>query len=258
MTRRFPLLIGLLFCFIQVQAGDLLREMDFAGNIQRSHPIGQIIWLEAGQQRFLGLFTESEKTDNAAAVVILHDHGAHPDQLPLIHALRIVLPNHNWTTLSIQLPLREIGAGAADYDALFDDANARIQAAIAYLRQHGGKYIALIGYGTGAEMALYSLSQDANDLLALIAISLPLPDSGQRYARISDFIPKITLPFLDLFAEFDLPDVVDTARRRRMLAKDNPVYRQLEIYGDNHAYQHDHGMVIKRIYSWLDLTLSQN
>jgi hypothetical protein len=94
--------------------------------------------------------------------------------------------------------------------------------------------------------------------MALVAISLPLPSSSVPPAQIARFIPKIALPFLDLYAEFDLPDVVDTARQRRMLGKDNPVYRQVKMYGQNHAYQQDSALVIKRVYSWLDLMLNQN
>ncbi|QPK65540.1 DUF3530 family protein [Methylomonas sp. LL1] len=239
-------------------AGDQPRELDYAANLQRNLGMGQIVWLNAGDQKFLGLLTEAEKSDNSNAAIVLHDQGEQPDQQFLIHGLRTVLPQHNWTTLAVQLPLREIGAGAADYYPLFDEARERIRASVEFLRGKGAKNIAVIGYGMGAAMAAYSISLDPDALLALAAISLPLPDSDLPQAQIGQFIPKIALPFLDLYAEFDLPEVVDTARQRRMLAKDNPVYRQIRINGENHAYQHDPGMVIKRVYSWLALTLSPN
>lgn len=241
-----------------IWASDQKRELEYAASIEKNNTVGQIIRLQADKQEFLGLFTQAERTDNSNTVIILHDRGEQPDQLPLIHGLRSVLSQHNWSTLAIQLPLREIGAEAADYYDLFDEARHRIQSAVRYMRENGAKNIALIGYGTGAEMAAYTLSLEPDGLLALVAISLPLPASSLQQAQIAAFIPKIALPFLDLFAEFDLPDVVDTARQRRMLAKDNPVYRQVVINGETHAYQQDPTIVIKRVYSWLDLMLNQN
>ena len=253
------LLIGVVFCILpsEVWASDQRREQEYAASFEKNNPVGQIIWLNAEQQRFLGLFTQAEKTDNTNAVIVLHDSGEQPDQLPLIHGLRVVLSQHNWSTLAIQCPLHEIGADTEDYYDLFDEARDRIQAAVTYLRDNGAKNIALIGYGSGAEMAAYTLSLDPNALLALVVISLPLPASNLQQAQIGTFIPKIALPFLDLYAEFDLPDVVNTARQRRMLAKDNPVYRQIMINGETHAYQQDPAIVIKRVYSWLDLMLNQ-
>lgn len=241
-----------------VAASNQQRELEYAANLQQGADLGRAVWLDAGGQRFLALFTEAEKTDNSQAVIVLHDMGDHPDQKPLIHGLRSVLPRHGWATLSIQLPLREIGAGRQDYYGLFDEAQGRIQAAAAYLRDQGAKNIAVVGYGVGAAMAAYALSLDPGGLAAFAAISLPLPESTLPQAQIGEFIKNIALPFLDVYAEFDLPEVVDTARQRRMLGKDNPVYRQIRINGENHAYRHDPNMLIKRIYSWLALSLGPN
>lgn len=258
MRLRLLVFWGLSFLLFGVEASDQQRELDFANRLQGTISIGRMVWLTAGGQHFFALLTEAEKTDNSNAVIVLHDMSEQPDQLPLIQGLRTILPQHNWTTLAIQLPLREIGAGAQDYYGLFDEARARIQAAIEFMRKNGAKNIALVGHGMGAAMAAYAVSLDPEALFALVAISLPLPDSTLPQAQIGDFIGKIALPFLDVYAEFDLPEVADTARRRRMLAKDNPVYRQVKINGESHAYQHDPAMVIKRVYSWLALNLSPN
>ncbi len=246
---------GLIALASTAAASDLQREMDYAASIEQSHAEGRLVWLQSGQQRFLGLFIEPEKTRIAQAAVILHDQGEHPDKLPLIHGLRTVLPRHRWATLSIQLPLRETGAGSADYYALFDEAQARIEAAVKYLRDNGAKDIALIGYGKGAEMAAYTLSLKPDGLLALVAISPAMPDSRVPQAQTGDFIRKIALPILDIYAEFDLPDVLDTARERRMLAKDNPGYRQTIINGEDHHYRQDPALLIKQVYSWLAFIL---
>lgn len=254
-------LLGLLMLSVAmgaVQAGNRQRELDYANGLQQSAGQSGGVWLTSGGQPFFALFTEAEKTDNSRAVIVLHDMGEHPDQQPVVHGLRIVLPQHGWTTVSIQLPLREMGASREDYYGLFDEARGRIQAGAEYLRNRGAKNIALVGYGMGAAMAAYTLSQDPKGLDALATISLPLPDSALPQAQIGGFIKNIALPFLDVYAEFDLPEVADTARQRRMLGKDNPVYRQIRINGENHAYRHDPMMLIKRIYSWLALSLGPN
>jgi len=238
-----------------VAASDQQRELDYATSIERSLVLGRLVWLEADQQRFLGLLTESEKTRNTHAAIVLHDQGDHPDKLAIVHGLRTELPKHNWATLAIQLPLREVGAGTVEYYALFDEAKARILAAIKFLRDNGAKDIALIGYGTGAAMASYMLSTKPDALLALVAISLSMPDSQLPQANTGDFMRKIGLPVLDIYAEFDLPDVVDTARQRRMSAKDNPGYRQSKINGEDHNYQQDPALLIKQVYSWLAFNL---
>lgn len=242
-----------------VAASDQQREQGYARDLEQTMAIGQAVWLnDVGGHRFFALWTEADKDDNTNAVVVLHDFGQHPDQDPLVHGLRTTLPRHHWSTLAIQLPLREMGAGAAEYYGLFEEARGRIEAAVEFLRGKKAQNIALIGIGTGAEMAAYTLSLDPNALFALVTISLPLPKSQLPQAQIGDFIKAIALPFFDIYAEFDLADVTDSARQRRMLGKDNPVYRQLKINGEDHAYRQNPERVIKRVYSWLTVNLDSN
>lgn len=258
MNHRLLALVVLAVLIGDARASDQRRELEFAEQLQAGTSAGNVVWLNSAGQRFLGLWTEAEKADNTNAVILLHDMGNHPDHQPLIRGLRTSLPEYNWATLAIQLPLREIGAEARDYYGLFDEARGRIQAAVAFLRGNGARNIALVGHGIGAAMAAYTISLEPDALLALAAISLPLPDSTLPQARIGDFLKQIALPFLDLYAEFDLPEVADTARQRRMLAKDNPVYRQVVINGEDHDYSHDPAMVVKRVHGWLTLNLNPN
>jgi len=249
----FSLMCGLA---LNVQASDQIRELEYAQDLASKVSTGRLLWLAAKPHDFLTLWTEAEKTDNTNAAILLHDMGQHPDQAPLIQGLRTVLPQHGWATLSLQMPLREREASALDYYGLFDEAQARIHAAVEFLRQQGAQNIALVGYGMGAAMACYSLSQKSAGIFGWVAISLPWPDSSLPQAQVGDWMQQIALPFLDLYAEFDLPAVVDKARQRRMLAKDNPVYRQVMINGETHGFDHDPDLVIKRVYSWLALNLS--
>lgn len=257
MTTYFLAFAWLLFTVPAAWAGDQQREQDYAASLQNTPLAEQIVWLKSAETQFLSLFVEAEKTDNHLAAIIIHDVGDHPDQQPLIHELRSTLPLHNWSTLALQMPLREVGATTQEYYPLFDQARERIEAAARYLQTKGAKQIAIIGYGMGGAMASYSVQTKKTISMALVVISLPLPDSTLPQAKIGGFLQAINLPILDIYAEFDLPEVADTARQRRMIAKDNPVYRQIRIDGENHTYLNDPGLVVKRVYSWLALTAAE-
>lgn len=239
-------------------AADAGRELEFAKDIEQHLNLGQAVWLNSAGQLFLGLYTEADKTDNSNVVIILHDMGEHPDAKPLIHRLRATLPAHNWATFAIQMPIRETGALPEDYYPLFDEARERIDAAVTHVLQNGAKHIAIVGHGMGALMAAYRLADKPNDVMALVSISLPASQTSASQAQGLDLIKKVQLPFLDVYAEFDLPATLDTARQRRMAGKDNPVYRQIRMDGEDHSYQQDYDLLVKRVYSWLTATVSEN
>jgi hypothetical protein len=241
-----------------VFATDSRREQDYATDIQQQLSMGQAIWLKSAGKTYLALYTEAEKTDNSQVAIILHEMGEHPDAKPLIHRLRTTLPVHNWATLAVQMPVRESGAQAEDYYPLFDEARERIDAAVEHLLKNGAKHIAIVGYGMGALMAAYRLADKPNDVMALVSISLPVPQATAVQAQSLDLIKKVQLPFLDVYAEFDLPAVLDSARQRRMAGKDNPVYRQIRMDGEDHGYQQDYDLLVKRVYSWLTTTVSED
>ena len=233
-------------------AGDGQREADFADEIIKTQPGGKVVWLEYGGKKFLSLYTDTEKKLSKGAVIILHDQGGYPNQLQLIKALRTGLPEHNWTTLSVQMPVLEMGANEDDYYALFPEAQARIESAVKYLKDNKIETLVLVGYGLGALMAVYAQSERAVDVTAIAAISLAVPDKQNQSAQTLEFIKKIKPPLLDIYAEGDQSAVVESAGNRRLAAKENEYYRQDKINDENHLYQHDEGLVVKRIYSWIE------
>ena len=238
-------------------ASDQHREQDYAALLQASTQASESVWLQAGEHRFMGLWIEAEKPSAKQAAIILHDAGEHPDQRPLIHELRTVLPQHGWSSLALQMPLRESGAKTDDYYALFDEATQRITSGIRYLQDKKVQRVVLIGHGLGAMIASYALSRQRNIAAALVTISLPLTSHPVVQAQMGDFIKALNVPFLDLYAEFDLPEVIDSARDKRLLSQGNPMYRQIRLDGENHAYQADPELVGKRIYSWLATAANQ-
>jgi dienelactone hydrolase len=238
-------------------AGDEKREAEFAESIGNTLTAGKGIWLETQGKKFFGVYTETERTGGKGTVIILHDIGGHPNQQPLVYGLRVFLPEHHWTTLALQMPLREAGVEQEEYYALFPEAAARIQAGIDYARNNGAKNIVVVGYGLGGLMAAYALSEQAGDVKALAAISLPVSATEDKAAQTLDFIGKIKMPMLDIYGALDVPDVTKTVRERRLAAKDNTGYRQIKISDEGHAYLHDDGLLVKRIYSWLEASAGQ-
>lgn len=236
-------------------ATNQLREMEYVEKIKSSFSMGEIVWLQVKDRQFLSLYTKTEKKSQNAAI-ILHSAGGHPDQKRLINPLRTFLPRHNWATLSMQMPVLENAAEELEYLPLFDDAETRIQAGVVFLLDAGVENIVIIGYGVGGFMAVYFVNNKADEsaVNALVTISLPVHDSDKKRAQVIKFISGIKQPFLDIFAEFDLPKVVDSVRQRRLAAKTNPVYRQLKIENEGHAFRDSEGLVVKRIYSWMNRT----
>ncbi len=68
------------------------------------------------------------------------------------------------------------------------------------------------------------------------------------------WIKKLTvlnIPVLDIYAEQDMAETRLTARKRRLAARENTNYRQLEIADTDRRYSHNETLLIKRVYSWL-------
>ncbi len=235
-------------------AGDEKREADFAESLNKTLAVGKVVWLEAKGKKFLSLYTEIEKINGNGMVIILHDIDGHPNQRQLIYGLRVSLPEHNWSTLALQMPLREAGVAKDEYYALFPEAAARIQAGISYAKNSGAQNIAVVGYGLGGLMGIYALSEQRAGIMSLVTISLPVPKTENKAGQTLDFIKKIDVPMLDIYGALDVSDVTGSARDRRLAAKENTAYRQIKINDEGHAYLHDEGLVVKRVYSWLTMT----
>lgn len=236
---------------------DQKREASFAESINKTLSIGKTVWLEAEGKKFLGIYTPIEKVIGKGVVIILHDRDGNPNQQHLTYELRVLLPEHDWATLSLQMPLREIDAEIEDYYVLFPESAVRIKAGIDYLLANKADNIVVVGYGLGGLMGLYTLSEQVAHIKALVTISLPVPITENKTAQTLEMLKKIQIPMLDIYGALDVPDVTESARNRRLAAKENIGYRQIKINDVDHTYQHDEGLLVKRIYSWL-VTVERN
>jgi pimeloyl-ACP methyl ester carboxylesterase len=234
-------------------ASDEKREAEFATDIQKTLNFGHAIWLEADNKKFLSLYTDTAKNPRSGVIILLHDVGGHPNQQAVIKNLRAFFPEHNWATLSIQMPVREASAPIQDYYALFPEAKTRLKAALNFAKKEKAEKVVVIGYGLGGLMASYALADSKNeDVNALVTISLPVPETSEITGQTLAFMSKITLPMLDIYGATDMPDVVRSVRDRQVVGKVNPHYRQTKIDNEGHLFLHDDGVLVKRIYSWLN------
>jgi predicted esterase len=240
-------------------ASDFQRENQFADEIKKNLQLGTAIYLTSANNKYLALYTETESLENKGTVLLLHDQGHHPDQKRLIHDFRTIFPQHNWATLSLQMPVREFGAKADDYYVLFPEAMHRIQSGIEYLQESGIKNIVLVGYGMGSLMAVYFMNEtQPTTISALVTISLPVPETKTQAAQVLDFLKNINVPVLDIYGTSDIPTVSNTARKRRIAARNNPNFRQIKINQVDRSFRNHEDLLVKRIYSWLSLTVRGN
>ncbi len=239
-----------LFISLNSWSADTLRERQYAIEILKDLRFGSAIYL--GKNKYLALYTDTESAENRGTAILLHDTGQHPDSKPLIHNLRIQLPEHQWATLSLQLPIYEYGAETNQSFDLFPEAFERIQAAIDFLQKSDVKNVALVGYGMGGLIAVAYVYESKNKAVgAVTAISLPISETENQFSDTLTFLSKTNLPILDIYGSKDIATVSKKARKKRIAAKHNPQYRQVEITQTQRPYQNHQDLMIKRVYSWL-------
>jgi len=239
---------------IPALGSDLLREERWANQIVDAIFVGEPVWLEAGDHRFLSLYAEPEGGEPRGAVILVHGVGVHPDWPDVIHPLRERLPEHGWSTLSLQLPVLDAEAGVNEYYPIFPEVLPRIDAALRFLRERGYHTVVIAGHSLGSQMAAYWLAQaDAAELKGFIAIGLSGAERTGHGATL-DYLEKITLPMLDIFGEYDLRTVKKTTAARAAAARraGNTAYVQVEVEGAGHMFQGYDEPLVAAVIKWLE------
>jgi pimeloyl-ACP methyl ester carboxylesterase len=235
-------------------ASDIEREQRWAQQIVDAILTGEAVMLDADGQEFLSIYTESDAESPQGGVILIHGIGVHPDWPDVINPLREQLPEHGWSTLSLQMPILEADARVSDYYPIFGEVPARIEAGINFLREQGVGKIVIVAHSLGAQMATYWLSRtDKPPVSGLVVIGL----AGTRQADNGDvpaWISGITVPMLDLYGENDLPTVKETVGERATAARHagNPSYTQLEMAGAGHMFQGHNDVLVDAVVTWLD------
>jgi pimeloyl-ACP methyl ester carboxylesterase len=215
----------------------------------------EVLWLDAKGENFLALYTSQTSETAHGAVILLHAMGGHADWPQTISPIRTTLPEHGWTTLSIQMPVIAPENQIEDYGKTLQQAADRIKAAVRCLRERKFLNIVAIGHSFGAATTLnYLEKEEKQKIVALVALGLQEYPFVKPAIDILGLIEKSKIPVLDIYGSRDYRNVINQAPDRRLAAKkgNNRQYAQLEIEGADHYYNKMEDVLIKRIRGWLD------
>ena len=246
------LLVTLLALSFNLHASDLAKEKRWADQVVDAILDGEAVWLNDGSSEFLGIYTEADE-DKGRAVIVMHGTGIHPDWQQVVQPLRVGLIEHNWNTLSIQMPILPNEAEYHEYAPLYDEVAPRIDAAIEYLKKHGAKEIVLIGHSQGASMTAYYLSTSKQNIKGFVAIGMGAFADDPRMNSIKA-LEKINIPVLDLYGDDDLEDIMKSVDARAKAAKKarNTSYSQVEVAGSNHFFDGKEEELVEAVAEWLE------
>ena len=220
---------------------DYAREKKWADEITPGIVVGDPVYLEQPNgHKFLCLYTEA--ADAKMGVVVAHGLGIHPDW-GMIGTLRRDLPDHGYTTLSIQMPILAVDAKAEAYPPTFPEAVERLKLAVAYLKAKGYKRIAIVSHSMGMRMSYAYMKSNPPDVSAWAALGMP--DPAISYAGIK-------VPVLDLDGANDLPQVLAGAAKRKASLQGKPGSKQILIPNSDHFYTDHEDAMVKAVTEFLD------
>ena len=248
------LIIGLSLFFNTSHAYDNAKEKRWADQVTDSIMVGDARWLDAGKTKIFSIYTENTTKNTLGAAILIHGVGVHPNWDQIIRPIRSQLPDYGWSTLSIQMPVLANDAKYSNYASLFDDIAPRINAAVKFLKAKGTNNIVIIGHSLGATMAGYYLAHNPDrSIQALVAIGSTgstFKDKDKNYFKS---LETIKVPILDIFGAIDLPEVMETAKLKKLTAQKVGIknYTQIKVPGANHFFAHKDDVLVKHIRSWL-------
>lgn len=180
-----------------------------------------------------------------------------PDWDQVVRPLRTGLPEHGWSTLSLQMPILANGIGYEKYAPLFKEVPGRIEAGIKYLKKQGAKRIVIISHSLGASMAAYYLANNQpENITGFIAIGMGGASSYPVMDNINS-LKLITVPVFDLFGENDLAGVLASANEKkaaigsRKHSEANSTSKQKMIAGADHFFNGQNEALIDEASRWL-------
>ena len=234
-------------------ASDLAKEKRWADQIVDSLMIGEAVWLEDGKTRFLGLFTDSATNKTQGALIVVHGIGVHPNWPDVVLPIRSEMPEHDWATLSIQMPILENGKTSSDYVPLLKEVNGRFNAAVNFLKKKNIQNIVIVAHSLGSTMTNHYLIAKPSPLIrGYIAISSPSQPTPKELDNVKNISKIKNIPVLDIYGDLDLDSVTRFAKARKLAGtKANKRYKQLLIKGADHFYQSTGTQLIKQIRLWL-------
>lgn len=248
------LIVGFYFLFSVSHASDTAKEKRWAEQIVDSIMIGDAEWLKIGKNKILAIYTENTTEKAIGGAIILHGSGVHPNWDQIVRPLRSQLPEHGWSTLSLQLPVLSNEAEYKEYIPLFKEVAPRIKAGVNFLKSKGIKNIVVVAHSLGSSMAAYYMANKPDSSVrAFVAIGV----SGNMHKKDKvgylTSLKTIKVPVLDIFGGSDLAPVLESKKAKASAARKagNKNYTQVEIPGANHFFDNHDEVLIKRVRGWL-------
>jgi len=231
---------------------DFAREERLAAEIVDGIFDGAVEWLQADGRRFLGIYAAPDHP--AAAVVILHGRGFHPDWADAVNPLRVGLLEHGYATLSLQMPVLAKDATYYDYLPIFPHAHGRIEAGIEFLRQRGIDRIVLLAHSCGVHMAMDWIAARGDDgIQAFAGLGMGATDFRQPMRQPFPFA-RLRIPVLDLYGADEYPAVIREAPRRRQAIESagNTLSRQSVLPRADHYFTGQGDALVAAVADWLE------
>lgn len=241
--------VSLLLLFLSATAfaaPDYGREKRWDEEVTPGIVVGDPLYLtQKNGHKFLGIYTEAEKS--RMGLVVVHGNGIHPDW-GMVGTLRQRLPDHGYTTLSIQMPVLAVDAKPEEYAQHFPDAVERQQLAVAYLKSKGHKRIAVVSHSMGSRMSYAYMTRNPPEVNAWASLSMPAAlGSGAAITY-----EAIKAPVLDLYGANDLPQVLAGAAQRKASLKGHALSRQVVIPDTDHFFANHEDAMVRAVKDFLD------
>ena len=236
-----------------------LREQRWANQILDSQMIGEAVWLKAKADKFLALYNPAQKPKGG--VILMHDAGLNPDWPDVISPLRRVLPEHGWTTLSLQMPVLPQNAPLTAFGPILDETPRRIRAGIEFLRGKGIRRIVLIGHDMGAAMGTnFLVIEPKYGVAGFVGVNMNAPvlkgtlNTLDPRLYTPNALAKLNLPVLDIYGGQGQKTVTGSAPERLAAAQKagNKDYEQEQFPEANHDFMNHDQALVERVAKWLE------
>ena len=248
------LFVAFYLLFGSSYASDTAKEKRWADQVVDSIMVGDAQWLNVGKNKILAIYTENTTEKAIGGAIVLHGSGVHPNWDQVIRPLRSQLPDHGWSTLSLQLPVLNNEAEYKDYIPLFKEVAPRIDAGVKFLKSKGIRNIVIVAHSLGSSMAgHYMAGKPDSAIRAFVAIGV----SGNMHKKDNvgylTSLKTIKVPVLDIFGSNDLSQVLASEKSKARVARKagNKKYTQVKISGANHFFDNKDDVLVKRVRGWL-------
>ncbi len=253
-TVKTLLIVSISLFLSSTYASDMAKEKRWADQIVDSIMVGDAEWLKAGKNKILSIYTENTTETAIGGAIVLHGSGVHPNWDQVVRPLRSQLPDHGWSTLSVQLPVLANDAEYQDYIPLFKEVAPRINSGVAFLKSKGIQNIAIIAHSLGSSMAAHYMANKPDpSIKAFVAIGVSGNMHSEDKVGYLTSLKTIKVPVLDIFGSNDLTPVLESEKAKADVARKagNKNYTQLKIPGANHFFDNKDDVLVKRIRGWL-------